>query len=384
MKHELQFKSFTRISDDELLRRLSELLRQSRRVESELVAHIGEVDARRLYAREASPSMFAYCVEVLCLSEHEAYLRISAARASRKHPILLEMLSDGRLHLTAISMLAPHLREANREMLLARACHKSKRQIEELLVELSPKPDVPAGIRKLPAVSAKSQPPILQGELVPDRVTFLPTPTPVPSMPPAERPVVEPLSPARYRIQFTASAELRDKLERLQALLHADLAAVIEVAVSEKLERLESKRYGETKTPRKTLEQTGTSPKARYVPAAVRRAVRKRDGNQCRFVNEQGRRCTEQRGLEFHHREPFGRGGDHSPENIQLMCRTHNGYFAERDYGKEVMECYRRSGSRVSERLPTYYRGWIGNKGRHRGVYMSGEYKEAWCETVHY
>ena len=61
MTCKLQLKS---ISDDELLRRLSELLRQSRRVESELVAHIGEVDERRLYACEASPSMFAYCTEV--------------------------------------------------------------------------------------------------------------------------------------------------------------------------------------------------------------------------------------------------------------------------------------------------------------------------------
>ncbi|HEX9724873.1 MAG TPA: hypothetical protein VGC53_11395 [Vicinamibacteria bacterium] len=86
MKHELQFKSFSKVSDDELLRRLSDLLQKSRRVEAELVAHIGEVDARRLYAREAAPSMFAYCTETLHLSEHETYLRIKVARASRKHP----------------------------------------------------------------------------------------------------------------------------------------------------------------------------------------------------------------------------------------------------------------------------------------------------------
>ena len=118
-------------------------------------------------------------------------------------------------------------------------------------------------------------------------------------MPPSPRPGVEPLSPARYKIQLTASAELRDKLERLQALPHADLAEVIEVAVTEKLERLASKRYGETKTARKSLEQTDTSPRSRYVPAAVRRAVRKRDAKQCRFVREQGRRCTEREDWSF-------------------------------------------------------------------------------------
>lgn len=109
------------ISNDELLLRLSNLLKQSRRVESELVAHISEVDRRRLYARVASPSMFAYCTEVLHLSESEAYLRIMVARAAREHPILLEMLGDGRFHLSGIAKMAPHLTEANRETLLERA-----------------------------------------------------------------------------------------------------------------------------------------------------------------------------------------------------------------------------------------------------------------------
>ena len=43
------------IPDEELLRRLADLLRQSRHNEADLVAHIGEVDERRLYAREACP-----------------------------------------------------------------------------------------------------------------------------------------------------------------------------------------------------------------------------------------------------------------------------------------------------------------------------------------
>ena len=84
------------VPDDELLRRLGELVSHSRRVEVDLVSHIGEVERRRLYAREASPSMFAYCTEVLHLAEAEAYLRITVARAAREHPPLLTMLGDGR------------------------------------------------------------------------------------------------------------------------------------------------------------------------------------------------------------------------------------------------------------------------------------------------
>ncbi len=236
--------------------------------------------------------------------------------------MLLEMLAEGRLPLSAIARLAPHLTEANRETVLAQAEGKTKRQIEEPVAELAPKPDVPATMRKLPERRDETS------QLVPERVTFLPTPTPAParSMAPARRPVVEPLSPERYRIQFTASTELHDKLERLRSLMRSsvpdgDLAAIIEETVTEKLERLEAKRFGKTEAPRKSLEQTDTSPSSRYIPAPVKRAVRERDRDQCAFVNEHGRRCKAREGLELHHKQPYGRGGDHSPDNLQLMCR---------------------------------------------------------------
>jgi hypothetical protein len=360
MKHEQEFQSLSKVSDDELLRRLSGLLQQSRRVEAVLVAHIGEVDARRLYAREAAPSMFAYCTEVLKLSEHEAYLRIAVARASREHPILLEMLAEGRLPLSVIARLAPHLTEANRETVLAQAEGKSKRQIEELVAGLAPKPDVSATMRKLPE-RRKPEPVSVQDPevLVPERVTFLPTPAQARSTASAPRSVVEPLSPAKYKIQFTASAELHDKLERLRALMRSsvpdgDLAAIIDEAVTEKLERLEAKRLAKTKAPRKSLEQAETSPKSRYIPAPVRRAVRERDRDQCAFVDARGRRCKAREGLEFHHKQPFARGGDHSPDNLQLLCRVHNGYLADQDYGKVYMNMYRGGSSRVSEPGPIY------------------------------
>jgi hypothetical protein len=345
MKHANRLQS---LSDDELLRHLCEIVQQSRRIEADLVAHIAEVEERRLYAREACSSMFAYCTEVLHLSEPETYLRIAVARAARKFPALLDMLGDGRLHLSGIALLAPHLTEENVAEVLARAEHKSKRRVEEFVAELAPKPDVPAAIRKLP-----TPPPAPAVQLRPDGVA---PPPPPPSNPvPAPPPELEPLAPERYKVSFTASSELRDKLERLQALMDGDLAAVIEAAVTEKLERLEAKRYGETKSPRKTLDETETSPKSRYMPAAVRRIVRKRDGHQCTFVDGSCRRCTERRRLEFHHDDPYGRGGNHDPSRIRLLCKTHNLLLAERDYGKDVIESYRRTGGRVSEPAPVYF-----------------------------
>ena len=362
------------VPDDELLRRLHELTAHSRSTLADLIAHIGEVDARRLYARKAFPSMFAYCTQALHLSEAEAYRRITVARAARKHEVLLAMLRDGRIHLSGMALLVPLLTEENRNAVLERARHRSKRQIEELVAELSPRPDVPSGMRKLQPRPAPARgvtrsgdqdsavcPELFPGtvategaepdarkedlgvregdgaspaqELVPGRVGDSAAPAP------PRRPVVEPLSPARYKVQFTAGAELHAKLERLAALMRSevpdgDIGAIIERAVTEKLERLEARRFAASAAPRKALSDTHTSMDSRHIPAAVRRAVRARDGDRCRFVDEQARRCSERHRLEFHHRRPYGMGGDHSPENISLLCPQHNRYLAERDYGR--------------------------------------------------
>lgn len=356
------------LSDHELLRRLDDLLASSRRSEADLVAHIGEVDARKLYAREAAPSMYAYCTERLHLSEAEAFLRIRAARAARDFPAILDMLRDGRLHLAGISRLAPVLTPDNCDELLARSAWKSKDQIVTMLADRSPKPSVPPTIRKLP--ERRPAPPPApadpsgrhselagQARLCPDRVGVTGEPTaPPPTAPPvpvSSPPRVEPLGAERYKVQFTASAELREKLERLRGLMTSsvpdgDLAAIIDAAVSEKLERLEARRFARTNRPRKPVGQADPMPTSRSIPAPIRRAVFERDEGQCGYVDDEGRRCTERVHLEFHHRIPFGVGGGHEVSNIGLACRSHNLLHAETDYGHAVMKRHldRRGGRR--------------------------------------
>jgi hypothetical protein len=349
------------LSDEKLLRALSALLSESRRIEWNLVAHIGEVEERRLFAREACDSMFVYCTEVLHLSEHEAYLRIAAARAAREHPMLLTMLGDGRLHLSGIAKLAPHLTPANRDVLLERATHKSKRQIEVLVADLAPRPDVPALIRKLPdRVDADLVTPAVtpaRHELGPDRGSVAPSDplpergqlaTPSATGKACGRSAVEPLGSGRFKVQFTASAAFCESLERLKALMMSsvpdgDVARIIETAVTEALERREKRRFAKVKTPRKTLADTNTAASpSRYIPAPVRRVSHASDDGRCGFVSSGGRRCGALRRVQFHHVVPWARGGDRSPGNIRLMCRTHNVYLAGKDYGEAVMARFRR------------------------------------------
>jgi hypothetical protein len=112
--------SLRNVRDEDLLHRLSDLVKQSRGVEADVVAHIGEVELRRLYAQEACSSMFEYCRRVLGLRENEAYLRITVARAARQLPDLLPMLCDD-------ARLAPHLTRQNADEVLKRTSGMSHR-----------------------------------------------------------------------------------------------------------------------------------------------------------------------------------------------------------------------------------------------------------------
>src|SRR5205085_10309182 len=136
--------------------------------------------------------------------------------------------------------------------------------------------------------------------------------------------LVEPLSPARFQVRFTASGELRDKLQRLATLTGQDIASVIDAAVSEKLARLEARRFARTTRPRKGVAEASPAPTSRPVPAPVRRAVFDRDEGRCTYVDASGRRCSESVSVEFHHTTPFARGGRHSVDTVRLACNCHN------------------------------------------------------------
>src|SRR5688572_29715984 len=129
--------SLTHLSDTVLIRDLHTLIIQERDTVAAVLAHLAEVDARRLYVPLGYSSMHAYCVEEHRLSEDAAYKRIQAARAAREFPILFTELTEGRLHLTAVCLLAPHLTGKNAEELVRAAANRRKSEIENLLVVCS-------------------------------------------------------------------------------------------------------------------------------------------------------------------------------------------------------------------------------------------------------
>jgi hypothetical protein len=82
------------------------------------------------------------------------------------------------------------------------------------------------------------------------------------------------------------------------------------------------------------------------VPAEVVRAVWERDGGQCAFVGNGGQRCESRDRLELDHVVPLARGGLATVDNLRLLCRPHNQFAAEREFGKAAIEGKREAAQR--------------------------------------
>jgi hypothetical protein len=338
--------AFAALSDDELVERVKHLVACEQRASVALVRSLVEFDARQLYLREGCSSLFTYCTQVLYLSEGSAYNRIETARAARRYPEVLDALERGDLTLTAVRLLAPHLTAANHVDVLAAARHRSKQEIRELIASLNPRPAAPTIIRRvatkpsngvatapcaaaaplgtsLSGTAAVGSPPSSGGEGV--------AATP----PTHRRAAVTPLAPEAYRLQVTLTRETREKLRLAQALARhslpgGDISSILDRALTLLINHLERSRFARVAVPRPNpADNSGTG---RHIPAAVRRAVWKRDEGRCAFVGRAGR-CRETAFLEFHHVAPYAEGGPGTAANVQLRCRAHNQYEARLFFG---------------------------------------------------
>ena len=125
------------------------------------------------------------------------------------------------------------------------------------------------------------------------------------------------------------------------------------------IEQTKKRRFGQTDKPRPSANKGGkaqrarATPDSRHIPHEVRRKVFERDGMRCTFVSHGGHRCEATGGLEFHHEDPFARGGPPTVGNIRLLCRPHNALLAERDFGREFILQARRSRSTSEVRHQT-------------------------------
>lgn len=125
-------KNLQHLSDAELVAGVNRLVQEHRVLTAELLAHIAEMDERKLdhispLLKHACSSMFVYVTDRLHLPEASAYKHINVGRVARKFPLIFDLLEAGHTHLSNLVLLAPHLNEDNHRDLLSAVRHKSKR-----------------------------------------------------------------------------------------------------------------------------------------------------------------------------------------------------------------------------------------------------------------
>lgn len=343
-------RSLSHLSDPALRRALKTKAGTERTATADLVAYIAEYDARKLYVPDGYPSMLAYCVAELKLSEDAAGRRITAARVTRRFPVVLDALDVGRLSLTAVGLLAPHLTENNAPGLFEAAADKTKPELQHLLAERFPRSEMMAWVAEMPGSSAahsedqhalarvheQEAPDGDRLQLAPERVGT----EPQHALARVDRCRVKPLSAQSLEVQFTMGQGVYDKLRYAQELLShqipsGDIAQVFERALDALIPHLEKRKFAATSRPRSSGPRSSTNP--RHIPAHVKRTVWERDGGQCTYVSDRGHRCPARSRLEFDHALEVARGGVATVSNTRLLCRSHNQFAAEQAFGAEFM-----------------------------------------------
>ena len=305
------------LSDPDLLNQTKRLAREEQRIGIEVLWHLREIESRRLYASLGRSSLFEYVTGELGYAEGSAYRRISAMRLLGECPEYEAKLQAGSATVSTLSQVQSFLIQEKRQLgrtyskeeklgLLAQVEGKSHQQTERVLAELSPQISKPDTERALNA--------------------------------------------SQTEIRFTAGRELMEKLERLKNLMGhksdtQSFAGLIEELADLALKKWDpaEKKVKETALPTSEVEenQSDLGSRSRYIPAAVRQAVWRRDGGTCSFYDAKlGRRCHSRHALEVDHIRPFAKGGTSDVGNLRLLCRAHNQFQAIREFGIGTMGAY--------------------------------------------
>ena len=304
------------LSDEKLQTRLARLARHERKVMALVLQHIAEVMRRKLYLTLGYPSIYHYLTKSLRYSESCAYRRIQAAQALCEVPEIKPALEQGALNRTQVCLVQRTLRK------------EEKFQRAEITVER--RREIFA---KLNGKTSRESEKILDGEVS----VALP----------------QQLSVERHRrddsveLTLRVSPELYAKLQKVKGLYShiapgADWVRILALMADDVIKKRDplAKKPGDLKpatqgfatTPKLSAIENSTAGKKssmnkrRPIPAAVKRYILQRDGEQCQYVSLDGRKCESRHQLELDHIKPVRHGGGNEPQNLRILCRRHNDF----------------------------------------------------------
>jgi hypothetical protein len=247
------------LTDQALLGDTKNLALKEKEISLNILYHLLEIEERKLYSELKYSSLFEYCVRHLGYSEGAAQRRISSARLMRKSPVTKAALEKKEINLSQASLLASHL-NTNKEADL------------EDLIDLAKKSGSTEKLKeKLRPASA----------------------------------------PTEIKLSLTFSKEELTEVQKLKTELSiTNEKELFLKLVRFKSQELEKNKFKITETPRPLK-----SIQTKSIPAEIKRKVAHNAQGKCE-------NCNGTYKLEFHHITPRSFGGEHTQENLKLLCHN--------------------------------------------------------------
>jgi 5-methylcytosine-specific restriction endonuclease McrA len=292
--------------------RFTQLVKTERKITHEILLCIQRLDSTKAYAELGYSSLFDYLVAGQKYSEGSAQRRISAARLLREVPEIQEKIQEGALNLTQLAKLSIAVKQEQKKT----GQIVSTTEKKEILMQLENKNS-------------------LETEHLLDReLQYSPQPQ--------EKLVAK---NEDYYLTIKLSQIQLEKLKKAQAILshsypNGNYSDIIEAMCEKVIEKKEAAPKGPRKdskipataiTTKVTAVTAATSPTKTktsfraFIPTATQKYVSHKAQHCCEYVStETKRRCGTRYQLQIDHRIPLAKGGGNNPENLRLLCRTHN------------------------------------------------------------
>jgi len=283
----------------DIVKKLEVLAKVERRISVKILRHLMEVERGRIHLDLGYASLFVFLTKHLKYSDGSAYRRIEAMKILRDVPDLGQRIMVGAISVTVAAEISRIVKikkikdvEAKRN-LVEQFSWKNKREVEKEIARIAPKE---AKLEKLREINSEES-----------------------------------------SLELTINKDLREKLEKLKALLsHKNpslkMSGVLEIISDMALKQLEKR----TSPKSESASENATSPeiaraskRSRYITAKTKRIIFQRARHQCEFTTHNNKRCEATHFLEIDHKHSYSHGGGNELQNLQLLCRQHNQRKAE-------------------------------------------------------
>jgi hypothetical protein len=257
----------------EIAERTKVFAAKEREATCEVIKLLRVIEDRKIYAELGYPSLWEFSTKYLGYDEGQTYRRIAAMRLIKSSPQVEEKIESGEMSLTTAAKVHTFIKKTKiaKEVVLRKVEGRSTREVERALLELAPDQVRPEQVRAI--------------------------------------------TKEHTEIRIVADSELKGLLDKLRALRSHKNPGMGYGELIADMARLAERHWDPAH--KRSAAKSAPNSKTRAIPPAVRSEVWRRDGGKCT-------QCGSRHLLEIDHIVPWAHGGTHDPQNLRLLCRTHN------------------------------------------------------------